>query len=76
MRLLIALALATLALGCAPKTQPAAMPCSPPVVWLQDVPEPSLEGDTNKDLVEWIVSLQEALRRCNLDKAGLREWAR
>ena len=74
MRLLIALALATLALGCAPKTP--AIPCSPPVVWLQDVPEPSLEGDTNKDLVEWIVSLQEALRRCNLDKAGLREWAR
>jgi hypothetical protein len=45
------------------------------VVWLQDVPEPVLAGRTNKDLVNWAVSLQGALRRSNLDKLHLREWA-
>ena len=50
------------------------MPCSPPVVYMQDVPEPVLVGKTNRDLAEWALGLREALRRANLDKFHLREW--
>jgi hypothetical protein len=50
------------------------VPCSPPVVYLQDVPEPVLVGNTNKDLADYVLGLREALRRSNLDKFHLREW--
>ena len=70
--LLAALAAAVLA-GCAAKL-PVAVPCSPPVVWLQEVPEPPLGGKTNKDLAELVIGLREALRLSNLDKYHLREW--
>jgi hypothetical protein len=71
--LTLMLPLALLA-GCASRTIVTTTPCSPPVVWLQDVPEPVLEGHTNKDLANWALSLKEALRRANLDKSHLREW--
>jgi hypothetical protein len=45
------------------------------VVYLQDVPEPALAGKTNKDLAEYVLGLREAVRRSNLDKLRLREWA-
>jgi hypothetical protein len=67
-------ALATVALaGCAAKL-PVAVSCTPPVVWLQDIPEPALGGKTNKDLAELVLGLREALRLSNLDKYHLREW--
>ena len=71
----ISLALIILSTGCASRAVVAPIKCSPPVVWLQDVPEPVLGGHTNKDLAEWALSLKEALRRANLDKLHLREWA-
>ena len=51
------------------------VPCHPPVVYLQDVPEPVLGGKTNKDLAEHVLELREAVRRSNLDKLRLRKWA-
>jgi type IV pilus biogenesis protein CpaD/CtpE len=71
---ILALALALMG-GCAAKAAPAVAPCSPPVAYLQDVPEPILRGKTNKDLAEHVLDLREALRRSNLDKFHLREWA-
>jgi hypothetical protein len=47
----------------------------PPVVYLQDVAEPRLEGDTNRALAKWAVELRAALRIANADKKALREWA-
>ena len=73
MRLAIVLLTAALLAGCSAKI-PSAPPCAPPVVWLQDVPEPVLGGRTNKDLAELVMRLQEALRLSNLDKFHLREW--
>jgi hypothetical protein len=61
--------------SCANKVSPAIVTCSPPVVYLQDVPEPELRGKTNKDLVEHVIELREAVKRSNLDKLRLREWA-
>jgi hypothetical protein len=61
--------------GCAGRPMTTAMaPCAPPVVYLQDVPEPTLTGKTNKDLADYVLGLREALRRSNLDKSRLREW--
>jgi len=47
----------------------------PPAVYLQDVPEPKLQGKTNGDLAEWCIALREALRLANHDKSMLREWS-
>ncbi len=47
---------------------------TPPVVYLQDVAEPRLEGKTNGDLAAWAVELRAALRQSNADKKALRDW--
>jgi hypothetical protein len=47
----------------------------PPVVYLQDVPEPKMRGRTNGDLLTWALDLRAAVRLGNSDKAALREWA-
>jgi len=41
---------------------------------LQEVPEPVFRGKTNSDLLNYAVSLRQALRLANSDKAALREW--
>ena len=46
----------------------------PPVVLLQEVPEPKMRGKTNADLLNWALELREALRLANSDKAALRKW--
>ncbi len=51
-----------------------ALPMLPPVVYLQEVPEPQLKGRTNKALLDWAVELRQALRLANGDKKALREW--
>ena len=60
--------------GCSANRAYVAAPCAPPVVYMQDVPEPHLKGRTNRDLAAWAIDLREALRRSNLDKLHLREW--
>jgi hypothetical protein len=60
--------------SCASNPQVAA-PCYPPTVYLQDVPEPSLQGKTNHDLVIYLLELKEAIKISNADKKALREWA-
>jgi type IV pilus biogenesis protein CpaD/CtpE len=70
---ILVLALALALAGCSAKA-PVAVGCSPPTVYLQDVPEPVLRGRTNKDLAEHVLELREALRRSNLDKLNLRDW--
>ena len=60
--------------SCANKTPAAMTVCFPPVVYLQDVAEPALGGNTNKDLAEYVLGLREAVRRSNMDKFHLREW--
>jgi hypothetical protein len=46
----------------------------PPVVYLEDVPEPKMRGRTNGDLLAWALELRAAVRLANSDKKALREW--
>jgi hypothetical protein len=46
----------------------------PPIVYLQDIPEPQLRGRTNADLAAYVLDLREALRQANSDKKNLRDW--
>jgi hypothetical protein len=59
--------------SCASK--PAASPCYPPTVYLQEVSEPIMRGNTNNDLILWTLDLREALKLANSDKKALRDWA-
>ena len=47
---------------------------SPPVLLLQQVPEPKMRGKTNGDLLNWAIELREALRLANSDKRALQGW--
>ena len=47
----------------------------PPAVYLQSVPEPYCAIKTNGDLVDCLVVTRAALKKSNLDKEALREWA-
>ena len=49
-------------------------PVYPPAHLIQDCPEPTMIGDTNGALARYAIDLRAALRSCNGDKAGLREW--
>jgi hypothetical protein len=60
--------------GCASKL-PEMAPCSPPAIYLQEIPEPSLKGDSNHYLALYILDLKESLRLSNADKKALRDWA-
>ena len=59
---LMLLSLALCSTGCGNKPCPPARPMPPPVVYLQDVPEPRMRGQTNADLAAWAVELRAALR--------------
>jgi hypothetical protein len=59
--------------SCAAKTVTA--PCYPPTIYLQEIPEPSLCGKTNHDLIIYLLDLKEAVRLSNSDKRNLQEWA-
>jgi hypothetical protein len=61
-------------LGCAAKG-PEVAPCFPPVVYLQDVPEPALRGQTNQEMLLYMLDLKDALYLANSDKKALRKWA-
>jgi hypothetical protein len=52
-----------------------AVPCYFPVVYLQEMPEPKLQGQTNKELAAHVLELREALRLANSDKKALKDWA-
>ena len=54
--------------------QATSRPVMPPLVYLQEVPEPQFHGRTNGDLLAWALELREALRLANYDKAALRQW--
>ena len=60
--------------ACSSKPCPPARPILPPVVYLQDVPEPALAGSTVGDLTKFAADLRDALRLANRDKAELRAW--
>jgi type IV pilus biogenesis protein CpaD/CtpE len=59
--------------SCAAK--PVTTPCYPPTIYLQEIPEPSLLGKTNHDLIIYLLDLKEAVRLSNSDKRTLQEWA-
>jgi hypothetical protein len=73
MKYIVILVLSLALGGCAPA--PIAAPCYPPVVYLQEIPEPRLQGQTNKALAAHVLDLREALRLANSDKRALKEWA-
>jgi hypothetical protein len=53
---------------------PPVVPCSPPAVYLQDVPIPAFRGTTNGDFITWKNDLEAAIKQSNKDKAALRDW--
>jgi len=71
MRLLIC-ALPLLLTGCFATVQPLSIPT--------ELMQPCLTGKrlgtaTNQELTDTAAALAATLKQCNLDKAGLREWA-
>jgi len=48
----------------------------PPAYLLAPRPIPALRGPLTRDLVQWAMSLAEALRASEQDRAQLRAWAR
>lgn len=66
--------LSLLLTSCAKPCPPPA-PMTPPVVYLQEVPEPKFTGRTNADLVYWVIELKAALTKANSDKKAIRDWA-
>lgn len=42
---------------------------------LAECPEPAIRVETNKQLAETVLAFINALTKCNIDKASLREWA-
>ena len=56
-------------------TQVETVKISPPAILIAETSEPLLRGGTNGDLLNWALELLSSLRRCNADKAALREWA-
>ena len=47
----------------------------PPMALMQDIEEPEMQGNTNKDLILWAVRMREAVMRANANLKALREWA-
>lgn len=47
----------------------------PPVEWLQDCPLPTGTIQLNADLARQRDEAVSSLKKCNIDKASLREWA-
>lgn len=47
----------------------------PPPELLRDCPSPVVTYRTNGELAEAIIAWRNALAKCNIDKATLREWA-
>ena len=55
-------------------TRTVTIKLKPPAVLLLPTPEPQLQGADNAALLDLLLDLRAALRSCNADKAGLREW--
>jgi len=47
----------------------------PPAIYLEACPRPEYQGNTNGELLEFIVKLDAALKQCNQDKQSLRDWS-
>lgn len=47
---------------------------SPPEALLIPAPEPTLAGDTNADLVDYLLALRSWGRTCEADRTALRAW--
>lgn len=60
--------------GCAKEPVYITQFIAPPTVHIQEVPEPKLKGNTNKDLVDYVLSLRQGLRLSNSDKQALQTW--
>lgn len=60
--------------GC--ETAPVIVRDVPPAFLLEDCPEPDATVSTNAELAAWVLALRHSLRRCNNDKAALRDWAK
>lgn len=48
---------------------------TPPALLMRETATPALHGNTNRDLLNFVLELRAALREANADKAALREWA-
>lgn len=46
----------------------------PPALLVRDCPLPAFTGDETGDVFAYAADLIEELKRCNADKAALREW--
>lgn len=64
--------------GCAPEpiVREVEVPhvVAPPAALCEATVEPPREYTTNRELLDWALDLQAALRECNTDKAQLRAW--
>ncbi|MGL4208288.1 MAG: Rz1-like lysis system protein LysC [Candidatus Adiutrix sp.] len=47
----------------------------PPLIYLQEIPEPQIKTPTNGHMLNWAIELRAALRLANSDKAALRAWS-
>lgn len=47
----------------------------PPEHWLAECGSPVFIGNSNQDLMDYVLVMRTALNKCNEDKAALKEWA-
>lgn len=50
-------------------------PALPDPAWTEQVPEPRLQGQTNRDLAAWTQALRQALAEANANLAVIKQWA-
>lgn len=55
-------------------TVPEVIKLKPPVDLLQDCEHPAYGVRTNADIANGLLAYQDALDKCNIDKAALRAW--
>lgn len=66
---------ALLVLGGCATPAPVVVKLYPPSELTQDCLHPTYAVRTNRDLADGIIAYQDALVKCNIDKASLRAWA-
>lgn len=60
--------------ACGMRTNNVPVVVPPPVVYMQHIDVPVLQGKTNADLLAWAIDLRSALQQANNDKAAMRKW--
>lgn len=71
--------LVALVTGCATNKTPVVYETireTPPAHLLLECPDPVVQYETNGDLAQAILAWADALRKCNIDKQALRDWAK